>query len=283
MYSNTLVPLDTNQRDDYWLKAPLEIAVEMSGSGTGIHLMSAIPLRWLEGFYPNIYRHELAEETKKKLETIAKKDCLNDRRVDICVEEGGAISSDILKVADDLSVDAIVMASHMPMLRDYVLGSHAAHVALHVPCSVFVARTPTCSKILVPVDTNYENDEWLKALFQTACEKAKKSHAAMLVVSVIPDIMFGGFDREINTLVEKTKDKLDAIVAKYCPPHLRIEVSVVSGGISHEILRMAREHAIDVIVMASHGPIYKDYFIGSNAAHVALHAPCSVHIVRSES
>jgi nucleotide-binding universal stress UspA family protein len=283
MYSNTLVPLDTNQQDDYWLKAPLELAVEMGGSGTSIHLMSAIPLRWLEGFYPNIYRHELAEKSKKKLETIAKMDCLSDRRVNICVEEGGVISSDILEVADDLSADAIVMASHMPMLKDYVLGSHAAHVALHAPCSVFVARTPTCSKILVPVDTNYEHDDWLKALFETACEKAKKFQASMLVLSVIPDLVVGGFDRQINTLVENTKDKLDAIVGKYCPPNLRIDVSVVSGGISHEILRIAREQSIDVIVMASHGPIYKDYFIGSNAAHVALHAPCSVHIVRSES
>jgi nucleotide-binding universal stress UspA family protein len=135
----------------------------------------------------------------------------------------------------------------------------------------------------VPVDTNYESDDWLKALFETACEKARKSQASMLVVSVIPDLMFGGFDGEISTLVKKTKDKLEAIVAKYCPPNLHIEVKVVSGGVSHEILRIAREESIDVVVMASHGPIYKDYFIGSNAAHVALHAPCSVHIVRSDS
>jgi nucleotide-binding universal stress UspA family protein len=283
MYSRILVPLDTTRQDDYWQKAPLELAIELGGTGTSIHLMSAVPFHWLEGFYPNIYRHELAEKTKKKLEAIIEKDCPSDTRVDVCVEEGGAVSSDILRVADELSVDAIVMASHTPMLRDYVLGSHAAHVTLHAKCSVFVVRTTTYSKILVPVDTNYESDEWLKAPLKTACEKAQKSQASMLVVSVIPDLIIGGFDREISPIVDKTKDRLDAIIAKYCPRDLPIEVSVVSGGICHEILRIAREQSIDAIVMASHGPMVKDYVIGSNAAHAALHAPCSVFVIRSES
>jgi nucleotide-binding universal stress UspA family protein len=32
--------------------------------------------------------------------------------------------------------------------------------------------------------------------------------------------------------------------------------------------------------MGSHDPHFTDYLIGSNAAHVALHTPCSVLVVR---
>ncbi len=35
-----------------------------------------------------------------------------------------------------------------------------------------------------------------------------------------------------------------------------------------------------LVVMAAHDPRITDYLIGSNAAHVVLHAPCSVLVVR---
>ncbi len=36
-----------------------------------------------------------------------------------------------------------VLASHGPVLKDYVVGSNAGYIALHAPCSVFVVREPT--------------------------------------------------------------------------------------------------------------------------------------------
>lgn len=142
MYSKILVPIDTSRHNDYWLKAPLETAVEIAKttSGASIHLMSAIPYHFFEGYYPNIYRHEIAEETKEELKAIAERYCPRDTKVEVCVEEGGTISSDILKAAHERSIDLIVMASHKPMAKDYLFGSHAGHIALHAPCSVFVVR-----------------------------------------------------------------------------------------------------------------------------------------------
>jgi nucleotide-binding universal stress UspA family protein len=43
---------------------------------------------------------------------------------------------------------------------------------------------------------------------------------------------------------------------------------------------MVEDKKIDLIVMASHDPRVTDYLIGSNAAHVVLHGPCSVLVVR---
>ncbi|NND72538.1 MAG: universal stress protein [Rhodothermales bacterium] len=283
MYSNILVPLDANRQDDYWQKSPLQQAIEIGGAGASIHLMTAIPFHWMHGFYPDIHKHALVKESKAKLEAIMENECPSNIDVDICVDEGGAISSDILKIADELSVDAIVMATHMPMVRDYLLGSHASHVALHAQCSVFVVRTTACSKILVPVDTNYESDEWLEEPLQLACEMAQRFQASMTVVSIIPDLLLRTGNGQLDSVVNRARDKLDAIVAKYCPGDLHIDVNVIQGGICQEILRAVKEQSIDLVIMASHGPVLKDYVIGSNAAYVALHAPCSVFVIRDES
>lgn len=52
----------------------------------------------------------------------------------------GRIYDQILKVANRLSVDAIIVGAHSPALRDYLLGSNAARVARHATQSVFVIR-----------------------------------------------------------------------------------------------------------------------------------------------
>lgn len=54
----------------------------------------------------------------------------------------------------------------------------------------------------------------------------------------------------------------------------------VGGSISGRITETVRAREIDLVVMSSHNPRITDHVIGSNAAHVVLHAPCSVMVVR---
>lgn len=59
-----------------------------------------------------------------------------------------------------------------------------------------------------------------------------------------------------------------------------VEVRVVTGHAGMTIVDYAGTHGVDCIVMHSHRPGLKDYFLGSTAARVVRHAPCSVHVVR---
>ena len=52
----------------------------------------------------------------------------------------GTISGGILDVAERTDADLIVMASHAPALRDYVLAANALRVVRRAPCSVLVVR-----------------------------------------------------------------------------------------------------------------------------------------------
>jgi universal stress protein F len=140
MYSRILVPIDTSHKSDHWQRAPLTAAGKLAEKLSGvIHVMSVVPNYLLDGDYPDLYTEDVASATRRKLEEMVEKHCLSNANVDISVEEGG-ICPQILRVAREQAIDAIVMASHWPLIKDYILGSRAAHVALHAPCSVFVIR-----------------------------------------------------------------------------------------------------------------------------------------------
>ena len=50
------------------------------------------------------------------------------------------VGSEIIKAADETGCDLIVMASHVPGIRDHFLSSNAGYVATHAPVSVYVVR-----------------------------------------------------------------------------------------------------------------------------------------------
>jgi nucleotide-binding universal stress UspA family protein len=54
----------------------------------------------------------------------------------------GGIGGEILAAAADCGADLILMASHRPEMKDYLIGPNAAYVVRHAPCSVLVLRPP---------------------------------------------------------------------------------------------------------------------------------------------
>jgi nucleotide-binding universal stress UspA family protein len=52
----------------------------------------------------------------------------------------GAPAQEILDMAAELNSDLIVIGSHKPGLRDYMIGSTAARVVRHAACSVLIDR-----------------------------------------------------------------------------------------------------------------------------------------------
>lgn len=50
------------------------------------------------------------------------------------------VGSDVVKAAKGADCDLIVMASHVPGLKDHILSSNAGYVASHAPMTVYVVR-----------------------------------------------------------------------------------------------------------------------------------------------
>lgn len=141
MHRKILVPIDLN--DDAQAHHVIDIAESMaSKEGSELHVITVVPtfnMSIVGSHFPKDYEQKTLEEVKGVL-----KSSLDKRNEKGVVIKGhvahGTIYDEIMKAADKLDCDLIVMASHRPELKDYLLGPNAARVVRHANQSVFVVR-----------------------------------------------------------------------------------------------------------------------------------------------
>ena len=123
--------------------------------------------------------------------------------------------------------------------------------------------------ILVPIDL--ADTDLAKPAIATAATLSPMTPA--MLAEYVPadfDALQRGASQEALTIVAR-ESGIDAA---------RISTAVRQGGIYHEILEEAEAIKADLIVMTSHRPAMRTYFLGSNAGHVVRYAKCSVLVVR---
>ena len=137
-------------------------------------------------------------------------------------------------------------------------------------------------QILVPIDLT--DLELAKPAIANAAAMARQSGGALRLVNVLPltPVMLAEYVPPDFEAQQKTaSEEALAIIAKECGLEEGRVTSVVrQGGIYHEILEEAKHITADLIVMSSHRPAMKTYFLGSNAGHVVRYAKCSVLVLR---
>ena len=85
-----------------------------------------------------------------------------------------------------------------------------------------------------------------------------------------------------NDQLEKNKASIKARLVEDAEgvSDVSVKVMMVAGSAGAAVVEYAEEHGNDLIIIASHKPGLKDYFLGSTAARVVRHATCAVHVVR---
>jgi nucleotide-binding universal stress UspA family protein len=139
MYRNILVPVDLSDKHS-WRKA-LPTAISLCETFQGkLHLMTVVPefgLPMVGQFFPEGYEAKLRQHAAKQLRDFAAQQVPGEIECRRIVAEG-KVYQEILKAADAIKADLIVMGSHRPELSDYLLGPNAARVMRHAKCSVMV-------------------------------------------------------------------------------------------------------------------------------------------------
>jgi len=137
-------------------------------------------------------------------------------------------------------------------------------------------------KILVPVDLT--DTELAKSAIETAVSLANASGGSVRLLNVLPTtpVMLAEYvPADFDAQQRQSAEEALAIVARESGLNAgRINAAVRQGGIYHEVLEEAKSIHADLIVMSSHRPAMKTYFLGSNAGHVVRYATCSVLVVR---
>ncbi len=137
--------------------------------------------------------------------------------------------------------------------------------------------------ILVPVDLT--DTDLAKPAIDTAVAMARGEGGAVRLVNVQPatPVMLAEYvPPDFEAQQRRSSEEALGIIARECGlDPARVSFSVRQGGIYHEVLEEAKAFGADLIVMSSHRPAMRTYFLGSNAGHVVRYAPCSVLVVRN--
>ena len=141
MFRKILVPLDLEQSSS-WEQA-LPTALELrAASGGELHVLSVvsvIEMSVVASYFPADYETKMVESARERLSKLVAEAVPPEVSVTEHVAQG-SIYDTILKTAEKIDADLIVMASHRPELKDYLIGPNAARVVRHSKRSVLVVR-----------------------------------------------------------------------------------------------------------------------------------------------
>ena len=142
MYKNILVPLDLN--DKGFSDKAVEIAVwHAKNSEAKVHFLNVLPgvhMPMVSAYFPKDAAAQMKIDVKKKLNEFAKLHVTEDINYKTYVAEGKPYAT-ILKYADKLGVDLIIMPSHKrSKVNKVILGSVASKVVENSPVNVLVVK-----------------------------------------------------------------------------------------------------------------------------------------------
>lgn len=137
-------------------------------------------------------------------------------------------------------------------------------------------------QILAAVDM--DNTDNAEKILRIAADIANIYSARLHVLSVIGAVQAvvsqylpEGYEK---MAMEKTEQDLAALAASVDLDQGEVTSSARFGDIYREILAQTEKSAADLIIIGSHKPQATDFLLGTNAARVVRHSPCSVFVVR---
>ncbi|MET4102986.1 universal stress protein F [Roseovarius sp. MBR-78] len=130
--------------------------------------------------------------------------------------------------------------------------------------------------ILCPVNLRHLKVEY--NAYTEAVEMAQRRGARLIIATVAPEI-----ERNLNIYNSDAYwgDELRKFVAAHPAEGIEIDLVVRKGAVHRQIVKLAHERKVDLIVMEAANPKVQDYLLGTTASHVVTHAECSVYVVRS--
>src|ERR1044071_2563570 len=139
MYKRVLVAIDLN--DAGW-RRPLVTAAEHARKfGAELTVMTVREMEAVISAKTGPFAYQMiAADLEDQLRARVREVGADDLLPKIVVAHSESIYNEILGAAHGADPDLIVVGSHRPAMKDYLLGTNAGRVVRHARCSVLVAR-----------------------------------------------------------------------------------------------------------------------------------------------
>jgi nucleotide-binding universal stress UspA family protein len=144
---------------------------------------------------------------------------------------------------------------------------------------------PDIKKVLVPVDFS----DFSVSSLKYAVSFAASFNADIILVYVVepvtypPDFSIGqipipAMDIDLH---KRADEEISSLISKYVPPSMKAKKVIRSGKPFYEIISLAKEEDVDLIIIATHGHSGVEHILfGSTAEKVVRKAPCAVLTLR---
>ncbi len=141
MYANILVSVDLGQSENE--TRAIETAVDYARLfGATLHVMTVVPdygMSLVGGFFPKEHEQQAIDHANAALHEFTAQHVPKEIRHRHIVAHG-SIYREILRYADEVKADLIVLSASRPGPEDYLIGPNAARVVRHARISVLVVR-----------------------------------------------------------------------------------------------------------------------------------------------
>ena len=141
MYKKILASIDLADESSWGKTIPTAVGL-CQWSGAELFILTVIPdfgMSIVSQHFPENFAETAMTETRAKLDAFAIEHIPNDIKRTVMLAQG-TIYEEIIGAGDKISADLIIVASHRPSLKDYLLGPNAARVVRHFKGSVLVIR-----------------------------------------------------------------------------------------------------------------------------------------------
>jgi len=204
----------------------------------------------------------------------------------------------ILDRALETKADFVFVGSHgVSALTKFLLGNVASAVVSHAPCSVEIVRArpgkpPGVHKILLATDGSDFSERAARSIAErpwpagtevgvlTVVELVMGSAQALLEPPYVDNDQMELLREEAMRRAQKAVAAAVEILSKTFPK-VSESISVLLDGPKKVIIEGADQAGADLIVVGSHGHRgIERFLLGSVSEGVALHAHCSVEVIR---
>lgn len=239
---------------------------------------------------PERIRKILEDLAEERMGTLVREKQIPDLVLKLVQRRDISAAPPILEYAQEEGIDLIVMGTHGRRgVRKWLMGSVTNEVVRFAPCPVLTVRgegdpvpVEKIRKIVVPVDFSNHGEEALGV----ACVLSSRHGSEMDLVHVVPDglhpalyqMTVGGLREPHTGIAEKVEASMEEFFATASPcDGLKASCHALEGHPAKEIVRFARNHESDLIVISTHGLSgVLHLLLGSTTEKVMAGAECPV-------
>ncbi|MBM3779019.1 MAG: universal stress protein [Acidimicrobiia bacterium] len=292
--SRILCPVDFSDASRHALDHAEALTRWFGARLTALHVVPPVPVVSPVadplGLPPVPWRPEDLEALRTRVVRFAEQEG-NERAEAVCVE--GNPAREVVRQAAALGADLVVMGSHGRSGAERLLmGSVAERVIRHAPCPVMTVPAmapdavplgpPLYARMLVAVDFSRCSTHaltWAASFARDVEARVKVAH----VVEPFPDYVGAiGTGLDLGREQEAAREQLHALVQKAVAGPLQVSEAVTVGHPAREILAMAQEERVELIVTGVHGRNAADLlFFGSTTNRILRESRCPVLTVRA--